>query len=299
MPRHQRPSAAGLAGLSLAAVALIAACNATGSPTPTGPTPTGSPVPTVDPNLIEHPTGSTDLILRFDEAGGFVAPSFFVSQGPAFSLYGDGTVIFRDPTAKPPVAIGRVVPGIPWQVIRLDEVQIQALLEFAIGPGGIGVAKATYELPVADAPTATFTIFANGTRKTVSVNGLGLGADQPGPDRNVLDALLALKTRLATFGKDVAGEAPWVPDRYRGVLIGDGVPPAIAWPWPAIQAAEFIEHRGPTDPPFRLRTLTPADAAALGVKGFEGGLQGLVLQSPDGTALYEFGLRPLWPDEAF
>jgi hypothetical protein len=254
--------------------------------------------PSVAPNLIQHATGATDVVLRFEEAGGFLPPGFFVSQGPAFTLYGDGTAIFRDPTSNPPEPIGKGSPGVPYAVVRLSEDQVQALLQFAIGPGGLAVAKASYERPIADAPTATFTIVANGQRKTVSVNGLGLGSGELGPDENVLNALVGLKTRLTSFGTDVAGEAPWVPERYRGVLIGDGFPPAIAWPWPQIRVEEFVEHRGPNDPPFRLRTLTPADAAALGVKGFEAGVTGLTLQTPD-AKLVEFGLRPLWPEEAF
>jgi hypothetical protein len=283
MSHRRRLSAVAFGLISI----VVAACGASATPGPSSQ------------DRIQHATGATDLVLRFDEAGGFVAPSFFVGQGPAFSLYGDGTAIFRDPTTTPPAAIGNVRPGVPYEIVRLSEDQIQALLQFAIGPGGLAVAKATYELPIADAPTATFTIVANGNRKTVSVNGLGLGADQHGADQTVLASLLALKTRLLGFANDVAGEAPWAPDRYRGVLIGDGFPPAIAWPWPAIKPAEFIERGGPNGPPFRLRTLTPAEATAIGITGFEGGLMGLALKSPDGTALYEFGLRPLWPDEAF
>jgi len=292
MPRRMRPAAA----LVLLAI-VIGACSAVASPGASA-RPSVAPSRSIDPNLIEHPTGGSDLILRFDEAGGFIAPGFLVSEGPAFSLYGDGTAIFRDPAATPPAAVGNVSAGLPYQVIRLNEAQIQSLLEFAIGPGGLGVAKPSYQLPIADAPTATFTIVANGQRKTVSVNGLGIDAGQPGPDTTILAALVALQTRLTTFGNDVVGEAPWVPDRYRGILIGNGVPPAIAWPWPAIGVAEFVEHNGPNDPAFRVRTLTPVDAAAIGIRGFEGGLRGLTLKAPDGT-LYEFALRPLWPDEAF
>src|SRR6185369_6780562 len=126
----------------------VAACSPGGSPTASGSAPT--PSPTAAAVGIEHATGATDLILRFEEGGGFVAPGFLATEGPAFSLYGDGTAIFRDQTAVPPQNIGNVIPGVPYQIVRLTEEQVQALLEFSIGPGGLAVARAHYDLPVAD-----------------------------------------------------------------------------------------------------------------------------------------------------
>jgi hypothetical protein len=281
--------------LPLVVLLTAAGCAPGGSPGPSGGP---SPSPSAASLGIEHLTGATDLVLRFEEGGGFVAPGFLATEGPAFSLYGDGTTIFRDPSAVPPQAIGNVTPGVPYQIVRLTEEQIQALLEFAIGPGGLGVARAHYDLPVADAPTATFTLVAGGTTKTVSVNGLGFGAQQAGADGIVLSELEALRTRLTTLGNDVVGEQPWSPDRYRGILTEEGFNPPIAWPWPAISPTDFIQHAGPNDPPFPIRTMTPAEVAALGVSGLEGGAQGITLKASDGKT-YELRLRPLLPDEAY
>ena len=225
-----------------------------------------------------------------------MAPGFLVTEGPSFSLYGDGTVIFRDSSAVPAEAIGNVSPGIPYQIVRLTEEQVQALLEFAIGPGGLGIARAQYQLAVADFPTATFTLVAAGTRKTVSVNGLGSDADT-GADAAVLAELQALKLRLTGFAGDVVGEQPWSPDRFRGILSDDSFNPPAAWPWPAISPVDFVKGAGPNDPFFPIRTMTPAEVAALGVPGLEGGAQGFTFLGPDGKA-YEFRLRPLLPDEA-
>ncbi len=246
---------------------------------------------------IEHPTGATDVILRFDEGGGFVAPGFLATEAPAFSLYGDGTAIFRDPSTAPPAQIGSVGPGVPFQTIRLAEAQVQDLVGFAIGPGGLGIARPHYELPIADAPTATFTLSAGGTRKTVSVNGLGIGA-QGGADADTLSKLGVLKARLIAFGGEVVGEHPWSPDRYRGILTEGGANPPIAWPWRGIAPTDFVQHNGSNDPLFPVRTMTPAAVELLGVSGLEGGAQGFTLRGPDGVT-YEFRLRPLLPDEAY
>jgi hypothetical protein len=282
--------------LPVALILAAAACSTSGSPAPSGGTP--APSPTAGPLGIEHPTGATDLVFRFEEGGGFVAPGFLATEGPAFSLYGDGTTIFRDQTQVAPQPIGNVLPGVPYQIVRLTEEQIQALLQFAIGPGGLAVARAHYDLPVADAPTATFTLVAGGTHKTVSVNGLGFGAGQTGVDAAVLTELEGLRTRLTTFGSDVVGEHAWSPDRFRGILTADGFNPPKAWPWPAVSPSDFVKHDGPNDPSFPIRTMTPAEVAALGVPGIDGGVQGLTLQAADGKT-YEFRLRPLLPDEPY
>jgi hypothetical protein len=290
MPRFPRLLASALA------LCFIGAGCAGGGP---GGTAGGSPIvsPTGTSVGIEHEPGATDLVLRFEEGGGFVPPGFIATEAPSFSLYGDGTAIFRDPSSAPPSQVGSVSPGVPYQIARLTEAQVQTLLEFAIGPGGLGLARAQYELPIADAPTATFTLVVGGTKKTVSVNGLGIGA-QAGADAVVLSELLALKTRLLAFANEVVGEQPWSPDRYRGILTESGLDPPAAWPWSTISPADFVQHTGPNDPRFPIRTMTPAEVAALGVSGLEGGAQGFTLKGPDGKT-YEFRLRPLLPDEPY
>ena len=170
-------------------------------------------------------------------------------------------------------------------------------MSMTIGPGGLGLARAQYELPIADAPTATFTLVIRGTSKTVSVNGLGLGGQQGG-DAAVLAQLAGLKARLTTFGDEVAGERTWSPDRYRGILSEGGSNPPSTWPWSTIKPADFVKHDGPNDPRFPIRTMSPAEVAALGVTGLEGGAQGFTFNGPDGRT-YEFYLRPLLPDEPY
>jgi hypothetical protein len=150
---------------------------------------------------------------------------------------------------------------------------------------------------IADAPTATFRIDAGGRKMTVSVNGLGIDG-LPGPDSRVLNQLAAMTTRLQRFANEVVGEQPWSPDRYRGILTEDSFDPPVAWPWPTIQPTDFVRHNGPNDPPFPIRTMSPAEVAILGIAHGEGGVQGLSLRGPDGKT-YAFRLRPLLPDEPF
>jgi hypothetical protein len=297
-----RMAGAPISGFVAGLLLVIAACGQTLSPTPTlAPGATPSPVPsgTGTTGGIDHATGASDLILRFEQAGGFVGPGVLVNQAPIFSLYGDGTAIFRDPATAPPAASGNVSSGVPFQVARLSEQQVQTLLTFAIDPGGLGLARARYELPIADAPTAIFTLVAGGTRKTVSVNGLGIDPQLAGADAAMLAGLASLASRLQDFAGDVFGEEIWVPDRYRGILAEEMFDPPVAWPWPTITPADFVQRRGENDPFFPIRTMTPAEVAVLGLTGTEGGItQGLALRSPAGTA-YSFRLRPLLPDESY
>jgi len=283
-----------MALVAATAAATIAACGIGRS---AGPSPTARD--------IDHPTGGTTVILRLDEGGGFVPPSFFVTQAPAFSLYGDGTVVFRDPWTQPPPAVDQVIRSVPFQVVRLSEGEVQALLATALGPGGLAIAREQYQLPVADAPTTTFTVVAGGLSKTVSVNGLGIGADA-GADAAVLTALATLRAQLMGFGSTVTGATPWVPDRYRGILMeayGGGDQPGLvmAWPWPTITPADFAVPAGSNGPGWPSRVMTPDDVAALGLDDLEGGAQGILLRRPDSVPEgmpYEFALRPLLPDES-
>jgi len=127
----RRPLAASLVLL------LAAAC----SPAAAGPSsgPTAQPTPTAVAG-IEHPTGAKDIVLRVEQSGGFVTLEFLATSAPSFTLYGDGTVVFRDGQATPPDTVGSVMRSVAFQTIKLDDEGIQARLAYALGPGGIAVA---------------------------------------------------------------------------------------------------------------------------------------------------------------
>ncbi len=266
----------------------LAGCGAIGdtSPGPSGP--------------LLHPSGATELILRYEQGGGFVPPGFLATEGPTFSLYGDGTAIFRNPRDTNPVpdsTANTVIRGVPYQIAHLSEAAVQALLAFALDPGGLRSADATYELPIADAPTTVFTIDAGGIKKMVSVNGFGIDAAN-GQHAQILAKLQTLATRLQGYGSEVSKALPWSPDRYRGLLGEDPGNSPILWPWLTISPADFVQTAASTTLRFPMRTMTPAEVAKLGIPGIEGGFQGVSLRAPSGK-IYSFRLRPLLPDEPY
>jgi len=227
-------------------------------------------------------------------------PAFLATQAPIFTLYGDGTVVFRNPAAEMPPAVGNVQPFSPFRTAKLSEDQIQALLEFALGEGGLGVARPNYTNDmVADASTAMFFVNAGGLKKTVSVYALGIDSGN-GADAPARAAFQKLAERLGNLDANGAFTTQvYSPERYRGILT-EGFPgdaAAMPWPWKDLKPADF---KLPADPnAFQLATapLTVAQVEALGIKPHEGGFQNVTLVGPVDGKLYSFALRPLLPDE--
>jgi hypothetical protein len=301
MSNLARPAA--LAALVLVVVACGSAASS-GSAAPSSAPPIGSSNPpspsTAGVGAIEHATGATDVILRVEEGGGFVAPAFLATQAPIFTLYGDGTIVFRNPMKEGPPPVGDIYRFGPFRTAHLSEDQIQATLLRAIGEGGLGTARPNYENNlVADASTTTFTVNAGGLKKTVSVYALGI--DDP-TSADVL-ARAAFQKLAATLGDfDQGGTIPsqvFAPDRYRGILLdgGPGAPNARKWPWTDLKPSDFVAPADPNSFQLPVRVLTVAEVAALRVDQVEGGLQGATLIGPDGK-FYAFSLRPLLPDDA-
>jgi len=236
--------------------------------------------------------------LRYDQGGGFVMPGFLATRAPIFTLYGDGTVIFRNPADASPPPVGNVYRQAAFRVAHLSEAQIQETLDTAIREGQLGIAKRDYaSAQVADASTALFTVNAGGLEKTVSVYALGI--DTP----NTADAIpraafLKLADRLADF--DTGGSInsdPYVPSKYRGILMDGGPDPAAkAWPWKDLAVADFAVPAAGNATQFPVHVLTAKQVAALGVEHPEGGFQGVTLAGPKGK-FYSLSLRPLLPDE--
>ncbi len=226
-------------------------------------------------------------------------PAFVATQAPIFTLYGDGTVIFRNPMNAFLEPIGSIYPAHPFRTAKLNEEQIQQTLAFALGDGGLGAARANYENNmIADAGTAIFTVDAGGIKKTVSVYALGLEMDGMA-DAMARAAFKRLADGLGNFdnGGAIATEV-YMPERYRGILMdGAAAPDQKPWPWTEIQPADFPFPADPNAFQMAQRVLTPADVAELGFEEVEGGFQGMVLVGPDGGKIYSLSLRPLLPDE--
>ncbi|MEO8438237.1 MAG: hypothetical protein ABI562_07230 [Chloroflexota bacterium] len=292
---------------ALAALLLIvSACTGSapsGPPTasvgPSSP-PSGSPSSSPSVGAIEHATGATDVVLRYEESGGLMMPGYTAAQAPIFTLYGDGTIIFRNPTKDLPPAVGSVMPFQPFRTAKMDEPQIQSLLEFAIGPGGLGAARADYpNNMVMDAPSAIFTIAAGGVTKTVTVAALGIDNDQV-PDLLARKAFVALRDHLVDIddGGSIKTDL-YAPERYRAILLEGqpGAPDQKAWPWKDIKPSDFVNDGAPDVLPLPARVMTVAEIEGLGIAAYQGGFAGLPLAGPGDGKFYSLNVRPLLPDD--
>jgi hypothetical protein len=286
---------------------VLAACSGAGSSGHSSTSPSSSEAPSAAPSdgpdfgAIEHRTGATDVVLRFEEGGGFVMPAFLATQAPIFTLYGDGTIIFRNPALDPLEPVGSVFPMRPFRIARLSEEQVQDLLAMALGEGGLGIARAEYpNNQISDAATAVFTVNAGGVQKTVSIYALGLEIDNS-PDAPARAAFRKLADRLGNIDDGGAiATAAYAPERYRGILLEGqpGVPDAKPWPWTDIAPADFVANNDPNAFPLPSRVLTADEVQAIGIEPSAGGYQGLTLIGPDDGKVYAFSLRPLLPDES-
>lgn len=291
---------------TISLVVLIAACQAGGAtvaPSPPGggsESPTETPVESPDFGAIDHPTGPTDVVLRFEEGGGFVMPDFLATQAPSFTLYGDGTIVFRNQLLDPLEPVGSVFPLHPFRTAKLSEDQVQDLLTAALGEYGLGVARPDYPNDlVADAGTAVFTVNAGGLKKTVSIYALGLEGEGV-PDAAARTGFARLAERLQNIDAGGVFETTeYSPEAYRGILLEGqpGAPGARAWPWADIAPSDFVSNGDPNAFQLPVRTMSPEEVEALGIEPFSGGFQGLNLFGPDDGKVYSFSLRPLLPDE--
>ncbi len=306
-----------LLAAGLASALLLVACSGGSSPTATAQpattdpsaTPPGPPAasPTSPTGRIVHPTGAAELVLRFDEGGGFVMPTFAMISLPYFSLYGDGTVIYRPAsTPWPEQKPGEPMRFPPLQVATMTDDQVQALLRDALGGAGLGVARDRYENnQVADAPTAVFTVNADGRQRRISVYALGLAVDDPAnPDTAILGAMAAFAERLRNFDQEVAkgnGTAAglYAPSRFRASILEGGpggAGPVRPWPWPTFGPDGFTTIDDGTGFGFPSRVISGLEMSLLGIDKPEGGVSGISLRAPNGT-VYGLGIRPLLPDE--
>ena len=265
--------------------------------TPARNEPTATPI-----GRIEHAKGPKDVVLRYDngpDLGVSELTGEFFMPGPEFTLYGDGTVIFRNERAEPPPAEGPIVRAGPFTIAQLDEEQMQSLLRFALGEGGLGNACERYETRDTDAfGSSIFSISAGDLNKRVEI----VASEAP---------LGELANYLRNFDQRTGIPTQvWVPDRYWGSLLEAG--PAIEigllpdprdagsvpWPWPDIAPLDFVgrDEGGWIGAPRRV--MSPQEAAVLGLSDNGGVVKRIYLRGPDGKTIYSFSLWPMLPDEA-
>jgi hypothetical protein len=298
MSHHRRASLLLVSSLAIA----IAACSGGAASSPPSADPSAAPSASpAGEGTVGHPTGASDVILRYDEGGGFVMPSWAASMAPHFTLYGDGTVVFRDPAVEAPPPQGSVFVMNPMQIAKLSEEQIQELLVFALGEGGLAAARPEYQNQmISDASTAVFTIDTGDIQKQVSIYALGL-EDPSGADGPARAAFKRLADRLVGLGSGGAvSAAEYVPEGYRVTLLdaaGMVAPDVRAWPWEDVTIADFQPSLDPNGPQFPHLTMTAAQLDQLDITGYEGGFQNLVISGPDGGPTYTLSARPILPGE--
>ena len=290
-------------------LASVVACSSGGGAAATpsaAPSSGASASPTEEPSPsaaggIDHKTGATDVLLRYDEGGGLMMAGYSAAQAPIFTLYGDGTVIFRNPLKDPPASQGSTTPFNPLRTARLSEDQVVELLTLALGEGGLAGARPNYDNPmVADAGTTVFTIDAGGIKKAVSIMALGMDVDPGNPDGPARAGFKKLADRLADFDQGGSIEtAVYEPKAYRATLVDGGgmaAPDMVDWPWSDLTVKDFKPDAGPNGLQFPHATLTPGQVAALGITSVEGGFFGTPVKGSDGKP-YILAVRPILPDD--
>jgi hypothetical protein len=297
---------------SLLTIVLAVACGSpAGTPQPTpqpsppggpsdGPSPTPpitpSPIPTPAGEGISHPTGPSEVVLQYEVGGGFVPMEFYITQAPQFSLYGDGTVIWRpqDETAR--IGFGAALP--PFLHGRMSEDGIQALLRFALGQGRLAGARETYRQDMcADCPSTTFRINADGMDKVVTIDALGEVNEGPDAlDRNGFNALAQTLTNFDEQARNgVAGDVVvYDPSHYRVVL--SQAQPEMGefdeWPWPELTIDDFAEWEAG----WQRRAVLQREQVARVAEVPSGGIASIAVEDTEG-GLWTVGVRPLLPDE--
>ncbi len=269
------------------------------SPPASPENPTAAPSATIEGMV--HPTGAEEIVLRFDEAGGFTPPEWQAARIPYFTLYGDGRVVFIHTATPQPERTDGVFVGMPLRTVMLNDDQVQELLGFALLDGGLAIARESYDNQmVADAPSSIFTINADNDTKTVSVMALGM-ENQPGPDTAVLKKLQALGELLRNFDQgNIDASQPYVATAYRGVILeqqGIAGVKVVDWPWTDLKPTDFKLPADANSLQQGTATLTPEQAAAVGVEPFENGISSGVFVKADDGKIYSLVIRPLLPDE--
>lgn len=300
----------------LVGMLIVGCAGADGTPAPrptptaattTAPTPVStavvSPVPSATAEPVISPVTSPDaspdparIVLRMHHTGGHLYPGMALDAAPAFTLYGDGSVIYRPSTVP---LFGPELPAGGLRRATMDGAQVANLIEFALDEGGLADADERYdEVPVADSLTTNFTIDAGGVTKRVSVYGLG-DEMEPTSETPHRERFKVLAERLGSFEDEIdAGNAVdagvFEPQAYRVTIIADEfreIAPSGDWPWPHLTPDDFARDQSG----FGIRILAPDEAALLfNVPVAEIGDR--VVVGPD-EVNYLIRTRALLPDE--
>lgn len=183
---------------------------------------------------IDHPTGSTDIVLSMEVGGGFVPFGYAMTQAPTFVLYGDNTGDFRPGSAAgghvPALRAGGALPSSGGRTSS----------PYALSVGKLASAGDSYvDMQASDAPTTVFTIDAGGVDKAV---GASTRWASPNPrvrtlrttTRSVSWRRCCPPSRRRSRRATSSPREAYQPEQYRVVL--SEVDPSmsvesVTWPW--------------------------------------------------------------------
>jgi hypothetical protein len=284
--------------LSLALIGALALTACADDPSGSGGSATPSPLPPVD---------ADEVILRLSYEGGFVPAGFPLLDVPAFTLYGDGTVV--TPGAQIEIYPGPALPAVVER--HVDETAIAAIVERArdagLGAGDLDLSD-TGDVAIADASTAVFTLTVDGRTTTAEAYALGFDGDaaMPGMTEEQIRArreLADLATDLTDLswvagqGGDVGAEQMYVGDAARllvGPLREDPELPQGPVDWPIATKLRSLGEPVSWDESTRCAIVDGDDWDAI-----RAAAEGANQLSPwtDGRTERSVAFRPLLPDE--
>ena len=249
---------------------------------------------------IEHPTGASDLVLRWETSGGFVNPVSLLGRVPSFSLYGDGTLITEG--AQTEIYPGPALPPLLAQTI--SESGVQAILAAAKDAGLLnGNADYPYAC-VADVPDTVFTVNAGGRTSVVTATALGTGgAACQGSDEQARDKLTAFLSKLGDLAKwlpagSVGDDHPYAPSALRIFVQPYRPDPSLTEKpvaWPGAQPLSSVD--GTVEMPQGVSCGVVDGADAQAVLKAAASANALTPWTSDGHR-YSVVFRPLLPDES-
>jgi hypothetical protein len=281
-----------LAALATVGLGLVAVACGSDDTQPASPSPDSTLPPVDDPAGYEHPTGADEVIVSYEEVGGFTTREFAFQRTPNVLVAGDGRAF--SPGAQIEIYPGPLLPAV--QVWTMTEEQIQEVLRLADEAGLLE--EVEYDQPdnIADATTAVVTINANGETFVHEAYALGIG-DGPGgaestPERQaLLDFVGELSniTNTAASGEVVLYE----PEAYAIEALPvddlsaygtDGIEPTVV-DWPADASVRLADASSCTV--IAADEVDEVFAAANQLTFFD-----------DGGVVYQVLVRPVLPGRA-
>jgi hypothetical protein len=245
---------------------------------------------------IQHPTAATKVVLRVSSGGGFVAPQVNLRAVPAFTLYGDGTIVVPGPVVQ-------IYPGpaiLPLVRSKLAERRVQAILARARAAGLLARGAIAYGMPgVSDMPTTTLILNAGGRQITRQAYALGTTAGgRPLPAKQA-KARRLLAAFIAGLPHGLAGShyTPRAIAVYIQPASGQAQPGARPVVWPLASDLATAGKRGSSGLNYRCITVRGAEVATLLSTLRRANELSRWKPRAGSASAYSIVARPLLPDE--